>query len=67
MHEDLPLVDALQVVETPQERRLARAGRSDDHDDLAGADVHGDPVEDPQVTEALDHSARRHDGGNRFH
>ncbi len=51
--EDLALAGFLQQVHTAQQRRLAGAGRADDADDLALADLQVDALEDLVVAEGL--------------
>src|SRR5215213_8081569 len=49
----LALVDGLQAVDAAQHRRLARARRPGDHDDLPTTDRQIDPVQDDVFPEAL--------------
>ena len=51
--DDRPLVDPLEEVDAAQQRRLARARRADQADDLVHVDVEVDPVEHLEVAEAL--------------
>jgi hypothetical protein len=51
--EDAPGGGALQQVQAPQEGGLARAGRPDDADHLAGGDVEVDAAQDRGLPEAL--------------
>ena len=46
-------VDRLQPVDRPAQRRLARPGRADDHDDLAAVDRQVDVLQDVQLAEVL--------------
>ena len=50
---DLALVDRHQAVDAAQQRGLAAAGRADDGDDLALADVEIDVAEDLERAVAL--------------
>ena len=45
VEQDLAVVDVLEQVDAPQQRRLARPGRADQHDDLVLGDVEVDAVE----------------------
>ena len=57
---DRARVDRLQPVDRPAQRRLAGAGRADDHDDLAAVDLQVDVLQHVQVAEPLV-DARQHD------
>ena len=46
-------VNRLELVDAAQERALARAGRPDDREDLAAADLHIDALEHSEVAERL--------------
>src|SRR6478735_11646537 len=50
---DRARLDRLEPVDGAAQRRLARPGRTDDHDDLAGADGEVDVLEHVQVPEVL--------------
>ena len=49
----VPRVDVLEQVEAAEQRRLARAGRADQADDVVLGDVEVDAVQDFEVAEAL--------------
>src|SRR5262249_8000972 len=48
-------VDLLEVVDTAEKRRLARARRADQADDLAGLNLERDSLQDVKATEVLVH------------
>jgi hypothetical protein len=57
---DRPLVDGLEPVDGPAQRRLAGPRGADHHDDLAAPDGQVDVLQDVQVTEPLVHMVQHH-------
>jgi hypothetical protein len=60
-------VDLLQVVDAPQERRLAGAGGADEAEDLALLDLEVDALEDLDVAEGLVDALGLHHGVGGHH
>jgi hypothetical protein len=60
VEDDLTGVDRLQSVDGPTERRLARSGWADHHDDLAPIDRGVDVAQHVQLAEVLVHPAHDH-------
>ena len=59
-HEHLAVVGSLEPGQDAQQRRLARAARAQQRDELAAADVEVDAVEHDVVAERLGDAAQRH-------
>ena len=59
VEQDLAVVDVLEQVDAPQQRRLARSRRPDQDDDLVLGDVEVDAVEDGPVVVRLGQPAHR--------
>jgi hypothetical protein len=69
VHPETPVARRLEAVDAPEQRRLARAARADEHHDLARLHLHVDVPEHRELPERLrelldaDHGGRR--GGRR--
>ena len=53
LDDDAPRIDRLEQVDAAQQRRLARAGRPDEADDLVLGDHEVDPAQDLELAERL--------------
>jgi hypothetical protein len=61
---DSPIVRPLEAGDQPERRRLAGARRTEEREELAGADLEVDPVDGGHVAVRLAHAFEAH-GGSR--